>query len=55
LTRPVFNPLVSDRRSAPVTHQVQGFGSCPLRAAISRPWQFSLPQKTIGTTPRPRL
>jgi hypothetical protein len=21
-------------------HQVQGFGSCPLRAAISRPWRF---------------
>jgi hypothetical protein len=20
-------------------HQVQGFGSCPLRATISRPWQ----------------
>ena len=26
-----------------------------MRAAISRPWQSSLPQKTIGTTPRPRL
>src|SRR5262244_3365141 len=41
--------------SAPVTHQVQGCGRCPLRAAISRPWQTLLPQKTIGTTPRPRL
>jgi len=56
LTRPCFQSVgVGSRRSAPVTHQVQGYGSCPIRAAISRPWQSWLPQKTIGTTPRPRL
>src|SRR5262245_48400351 len=31
--------------SAPVTHQVQGCGRCPLRAAISRPWQSCCPRK----------
>jgi hypothetical protein len=46
LTRPCFQSVgVACSRCAPVTHQVQGIGSCPLRAAIFRPGQFSLPQK----------
>jgi hypothetical protein len=41
---PVFISWCRDRRSAPVTHQDQGFGSCPLWAAISRPWQLIAPE-----------
>ena len=29
--------------------------SDPNKEILSRPWQVSLPQKTVGTTPRPRL
>jgi len=65
LSAPVLSHLVSDKvrtslRQRRISlglnrHQVQGFGSSPAKGVISRPWQSSLPQKTVGTTPCPRF
>src|SRR5215831_19315844 len=65
LRAPVLSHLASDKvrtslRQRRISlglnrHQVQGSGSSPGRGIISRPWQSSLPQKTVGTTPCPRF
>src|SRR5215471_12412664 len=65
LRAPVLSHLASDKvrtslRQRRISlglnrHQVQGVGSSPAKGVISRPWQSSLPQKTVGTTPRPRF
>jgi len=43
---------MSDRWSAPVTHQVQGIGR-NLHREFLPPLASYLPQKTVGTTPPP--
>src|SRR5215813_14815623 len=65
LRAPVLSHLASDKvrtslRQRRISlglnrHQVQGVGSSPAKGVISRPWQSSLPQKTVGTTPCPRF
>jgi len=46
---------VSERWSAPVTHQVQGTWEISKREILPTPWQVNLPQKTVGTTPPPTV
>src|SRR5262250_55387 len=65
LRAPVLSHLASDKvrtslRQRRISlglnrHQVQGVGSSPAKGVISGPWQSSLPQKTVGTTPCPRF
>ena len=66
---PFFNSVIRDlRERAPVfnlsvSHQLvrtshpsgSRLWSDPNKEILSRPWQVNLPQKTVGTTPRPRF
>jgi hypothetical protein len=55
LRAPVFFSFGVGQWSAPVTHQDQGDGVFLRGKASPAPGNLLLPQKTVGTTPRPRF